>query len=143
MSPAMFKSVKHTRISDEIANQIKTLIGEGRLKPGDRLPPERECPFSPSQRQDRTTLWWLQDHLIRTCVREDIADIKPAQQILRQEVHRYNYRQVHSTTQDIPYFRFQRAFGEAVSLSRIQHQTFFPIRKRYLLSQNRSDTRLL
>jgi len=38
----MFKSVKHTRISDEIANQIKTLIGEGRLKPGDRLPPERE-----------------------------------------------------------------------------------------------------
>jgi GntR family transcriptional repressor for pyruvate dehydrogenase complex len=38
----MFKSIKHTRISDEIANQIKTLISEGRLKPGDRLPPERE-----------------------------------------------------------------------------------------------------
>ncbi len=42
MSPAMFKSIKHTRVSDEIANQIKTLISEGRLKPGDRLPPERE-----------------------------------------------------------------------------------------------------
>jgi GntR family transcriptional repressor for pyruvate dehydrogenase complex len=39
---AVFKSIKHTRISDEIANQIKTLISEGRLKPGDRLPPERE-----------------------------------------------------------------------------------------------------
>ena len=38
----MFNSIKHTRISDEIANQIKTLISEGRLKPGDRLPPERE-----------------------------------------------------------------------------------------------------
>ncbi len=38
----MFKSIKHTRISDEIVNQIKTLISEGRLKPGDRLPPERE-----------------------------------------------------------------------------------------------------
>ncbi len=38
----MFKSVKHTRISDEIADQIKMLIGEGRLKPGDRLSPERE-----------------------------------------------------------------------------------------------------
>jgi GntR family transcriptional repressor for pyruvate dehydrogenase complex len=38
----MFKSVKHTRVSDEIANQIKTLISEGRLKPGDKLPPERE-----------------------------------------------------------------------------------------------------
>ena len=38
----MFKSIKHTRVSDEIVNQIKTLIGEGRLKPGDRLPPERD-----------------------------------------------------------------------------------------------------
>jgi GntR family transcriptional repressor for pyruvate dehydrogenase complex len=38
----MFKSIKHTRISDEIANQIKTLISEGKLKPGDKLPPERE-----------------------------------------------------------------------------------------------------
>ena len=42
MSLAMFKSIKHTRVSDEIANQIKTLISEGELKPGDRLPPERE-----------------------------------------------------------------------------------------------------
>jgi GntR family transcriptional repressor for pyruvate dehydrogenase complex len=38
----MFKSIKHTRISDEITDQIKTLISEGRLKPGDRLPPERD-----------------------------------------------------------------------------------------------------
>ncbi len=38
----MFKSVKHTKVSDEIVNQVKTLIGEGKLKPGDRLPPERE-----------------------------------------------------------------------------------------------------
>ena len=38
----MFKTVKHTKISDEVVNQIKTLITEGRLKPGDRLPPERE-----------------------------------------------------------------------------------------------------
>jgi GntR family transcriptional repressor for pyruvate dehydrogenase complex len=38
----MFKSVKHTRVSDEIIDQIKSLISEGILKPGDRLPPERE-----------------------------------------------------------------------------------------------------
>jgi hypothetical protein len=61
---------------------------------------------------------WLQDRLVRICVREDIADIKPAQQILRQEIHRYNYRQVHSTTQEIPYFRFQRALKEKHSLFR-------------------------
>jgi hypothetical protein len=61
---------------------------------------------------------WLQDHLIRTCVREDVANIKPAQQILRQEVHRYNYRQVHSTTQEIPYLRFQKALNDKRSLFR-------------------------
>jgi GntR family transcriptional regulator, transcriptional repressor for pyruvate dehydrogenase complex len=38
----MFKSVKHVRVSDEIVNQVKALISEGRLKPGDRLPPERD-----------------------------------------------------------------------------------------------------
>lgn len=38
----MFKSIKHTKVSDEIVNQIKTQISEGILKPGERLPPERE-----------------------------------------------------------------------------------------------------
>ena len=37
-----FKSVKHTKVSDEIVHQVKTLISEGKLKPGDRLPPERD-----------------------------------------------------------------------------------------------------
>jgi GntR family transcriptional repressor for pyruvate dehydrogenase complex len=38
----MFKSIKHTKISDEIVNQIKSQISEGMLKPGDCLPPERD-----------------------------------------------------------------------------------------------------
>jgi len=38
----MFKSIKRSRLSDEVATQIKNLISEGILKPGDRLPPERE-----------------------------------------------------------------------------------------------------
>jgi len=38
----MFKTVKHVRVSDEIVNQIRRLISEGHLKPGDRLPSERE-----------------------------------------------------------------------------------------------------
>jgi len=38
----MFNSIKHTKISEDIANQIKRLIVDGKLKPGDQLPPERE-----------------------------------------------------------------------------------------------------
>ncbi len=38
----MFESIKHTKISEQIVDQIKRLIADGQLKPGDTLPPERE-----------------------------------------------------------------------------------------------------
>jgi GntR family transcriptional regulator, transcriptional repressor for pyruvate dehydrogenase complex len=38
----MFTAIEPTRVSDEIVSQIRTLISEGVLKPGDQLPPERE-----------------------------------------------------------------------------------------------------
>jgi GntR family transcriptional repressor for pyruvate dehydrogenase complex len=38
----MFKSVKSNKISENIVEQIRKAIFEGRLKPGDKLPPERE-----------------------------------------------------------------------------------------------------
>lgn len=38
----MFEKIRPKRISDEIFDQIKKLIVEGKLKPGDKLPPERE-----------------------------------------------------------------------------------------------------
>lgn len=41
-SPELFRSVRSRRISDQIAQQLQTAIFAGRLKPGDRLPPERE-----------------------------------------------------------------------------------------------------
>ncbi len=38
----MFKAIKPHRVSDDIIDQVKNLISQGALKPGDRLPPERE-----------------------------------------------------------------------------------------------------
>lgn len=102
---------KHHLLTDEVNPQWKQVLEDCNVKVTYALSPQAkgkiERPYG-----------WLQDHLIRTCVREDIADIKPAQQILRKEIHRYNYRQVHSTTQEIPYFRFQRALKEKKSLFR-------------------------
>ena len=37
---------------------------------------------------------------------------------MNREVHRYNYKQVHSTIKEIPYFKFQRALKEKKSLFR-------------------------
>ncbi len=61
---------------------------------------------------------WLQDRLVRTCARENVVDIKQAQYIVEKEMNRYNYQQVHSTTEEIPYNRFQRALQENISLFR-------------------------
>ncbi len=38
----MFRPIKHVKVSDEIVDQIRNLISQGKLKPGDRLLPERE-----------------------------------------------------------------------------------------------------
>jgi hypothetical protein len=61
---------------------------------------------------------WIQDHLVRTFVRENVTHIPQALPFLRREIQRYNFRQVHSTTQEVPYFRFQRAQKEKSSLFR-------------------------
>jgi len=61
---------------------------------------------------------WLQDHLIRTCIRESIATVEAANRVLAREVHHYNHVQVHSTTEEIPARRFQRALREQRSLFR-------------------------
>jgi hypothetical protein len=102
---------KHYLLTDEATPQWKQILEDCNVKITYALSPQAkgkmERPYG-----------WLQDHLIRTCAREDIAEIKSAQQILRQEVYQYNYRQVHSTTQEIPYFRFQRALKEKRSLFR-------------------------
>lgn len=42
MENQIFKPIKQEKLSVKIANQIKTLIVDGELKPGDPLPPERE-----------------------------------------------------------------------------------------------------
>jgi len=42
MNEKTFKSVKQSRISQQVADQIKNLILEGNLKPGDKLPNERD-----------------------------------------------------------------------------------------------------
>jgi hypothetical protein len=61
---------------------------------------------------------WLQDHLVRTCVREGITSIDQARQVLYEELHQYNYKRVHSTTGEIPVFRYEKALGENRGLFR-------------------------
>ena len=61
---------------------------------------------------------WLQDRIVRTCALEHISTPDAARPVLREEVHRYNYHQVHSTTHEIPAVRFEKAQNEHRSLFR-------------------------
>lgn len=102
---------RHYKLTDEADPQWKQVMNDCNIKVSYALSPQAkgkiERPYG-----------WLQDRLIRTCVREDVTDIKHAQRFLNQELQRYNYQQVHSTTQEVPYFRFQRALKERKSLFR-------------------------
>lgn len=61
---------------------------------------------------------WLQDRIVRTCVYENITTLEEARSVLKEEVDRYNNRQVHSTTKEIPSIRFGKAWAAGNSLFR-------------------------
>jgi len=102
---------KHNVFTDEANPQWKQVLEDCQVKITYALSPQAkgkiERPYG-----------WLQDRLIRTCVREDVRQIGQAQQVLNQEVNRYNHHQLHSTTQEIPARRLQRALRENISLFR-------------------------
>jgi len=101
----------HHKLTDEADPQWKQVLFDCNVKVIYALSPQAKGKIErPYQ--------WIQDRLVRTCVRENVSEITQAQRCLNQELHRYNYRQVHSTTQEVPYFRFQRAISEGKSLFR-------------------------
>lgn len=98
-------------LTDAVDPQWKQVIRECGIKPVYALSPQAKGKVERPYR-------WLQDHLIRTCLREDITAVSEANRILAKEVHEYNYARVHSTTGEIPYVRFQRALKAKQSLFR-------------------------
>jgi hypothetical protein len=61
---------------------------------------------------------WLQDRIVRTCALEKVSSLDDARSVLREEVNRYNYKQIHSTTQEIPALRMENARKNNRSLFR-------------------------
>jgi hypothetical protein len=101
----------HHLLTDEADPQWKQVLDDCNVKVTYALSPQAKGKIERPYR-------WLQDRLVRTCAREHVVEIKHGNRILDQEMNRYNYRQVHSTTGEIPYQRFQRALKEKLSLFR-------------------------
>ncbi|MDE1976203.1 MAG: hypothetical protein KGL04_00030 [Elusimicrobia bacterium] len=102
---------EHRKLTDDIDPQWKQVLKDCGVKVIYALSPQAKGKIErPYQ--------WLQDRLVRTCVRNNVADIATARTFLDREIQRYNYRQVHSTTLEVPYSRLQKALREKKSLFR-------------------------
>ena len=102
---------KHYLITDEADTQWKMVIDECRVKAIYALSPQARGKIERPYR-------WQQDRIVRGCAREGIKTIEEAEEVLEKEMTRYNYRQVHSTTGEVPILRFERAIREKKSLFR-------------------------
>lgn len=101
----------YTKFTGDVDTQWSTLLKDLSTKPLFALSPEAKGKIErPYQ--------WLQDHLVRTCVRYGIIDITKGQEILDAEVYRYNTKQVHTVTGEIPDIRFNKAIKEGKTLFR-------------------------
>jgi len=102
---------KHYLVTDEADTQWKMVIDECKVKAIYALSPQARGKIERPYR-------WLQDRIVRTCAREGIEAIQEGREVLENEIKRYNYRQVHSTTGEVPILRFERAMKEKKSLFR-------------------------
>lgn len=99
----------YTKFTDDCDPQWRRVLKELGIKPVYALSPQAKGKIERPYR-------WLQDHLVRNCVRGNIADIKMARQVLEREVNDYNYRRVHSTTGEIPMRRLEKAIQSRQTL---------------------------
>lgn len=99
------------RFTDDVDPQWKQVVKDVGIEPVYALSPQAkgkiERPYS-----------WLQDRIVRTCVREQVTTIAGAREVLREEVYAYNWRRVHSTTGEIPMVRLHDAIRDKKSLWR-------------------------
>ena len=61
---------------------------------------------------------WIQDHLVRTCVRDSITTIDQAREVLYWEINQYRFKRIHSTIGEPPSLHFEKALQERRSLFR-------------------------
>lgn len=101
----------YTKFTDDVDPQWKMVLKDCEVKPIYALSPQAKGKIErPYQ--------WLQDHIVRTCVRNNVTSITEARRILKYEVEQYNWKRVHSTTGEVPMLRLQHAIKGQKTLFR-------------------------
>ena len=102
---------KHYKVTDEADPQVKKILLDLGIKVRYALSPQAKGKVERPYR-------WLQDRIVRTCAREGVTEISDGIKILKAEAERYNFRQIHSVTGEVPYYRLKRLSDEGKSLFR-------------------------
>lgn len=101
----------YRKFTDDVDPQWKMVLKDCKVKAIYALSPQAKGKIERPYR-------WLQDHVVRTCVRNGITSITEARQILKYEMQQYNWKRMHSTTGEVPMIRFERAIKEQKTLFR-------------------------
>lgn len=100
-----------TKFTDDIDPQFKQVLKDLHIEPVYALSPQAKGKIErPYQ--------WLQDRTVRRCAKDRVVKFSEVRQIFLEEIKRYNTRQVHSTTKEIPILRFERAVKEGRTMFR-------------------------
>lgn len=99
----------YTKFTDDVDPQWKQVLNECQVTAVYALSPQAKGKIERPYR-------WLQDRIVRTAAKEQIRTIEGLRQVLKELVHTYNTKWVHSTTKEIPIIRFENAIRENKSL---------------------------
>lgn len=101
----------YRKFTDDVNPQWRQVLKDLSIIPKNALSPQAkgkvEKPYG-----------WLQDHIVRNCVRLGVKDIEEARKILKEELYLYNNKWIHSTTGEIPIIRFNKAVQTGKTLFR-------------------------
>ena len=106
--------MKNVLETDEVDPQWKQVLQDCGVGVTYALSPQAKGKIERSYR-------WLQARVVRQCARDHITKFTEARQVFRNEIDRYNNRQVHSTTKEIPTIRFERATDNGQTMFRPFH----------------------
>lgn len=59
---------------------------------------------------------WMQGRVVRRCAQDHVTKFTEVRQIFREEIDRYNNRQVHSTTKEVPVRRYEQALKDGKTM---------------------------
>lgn len=95
----------YQKFTDEVDPQFKQVQKELNIQSTYALSPQAKGKIErPYQ--------WLQDRVVRRSSKDHVTKFNEVKEIFRDEVSRYNNRQVHSTTKEIPMMRLEAALNQ-------------------------------